>query len=78
MPYWMSTKSPPNLYRPYRTPELDAYIRETAGVDPAILGRDLGMQTSRVRAYQRLLGVRAIAGHTKRRPTSRAIIVAGG
>lgn len=64
----MSTKAPVHMFRPaYQTPELDAYLRETAAIDPSILAQDLGISAPIIRAYQRKLGVRPITGNPPRR-----------
>lgn len=70
--YWTSTKSPRRMYRPpYHTPERDEIIRETAGVDPAMLVDDLKMTTPQIRAYQRALGVRKITSNKDYRSKKR-------
>ncbi len=62
--WWMSTKSKPNMFRPaYQTDELDAFLRQNRGVDPALLGAELGMSADRVMAYQRKIGLRRITGN---------------
>jgi hypothetical protein len=59
--YWTNTKANPRMFRPsYQTPEMDKHIRETVGIDPAILAAELGWHEGQVLAYQRQLGVRRI------------------
>lgn len=66
--WWMSTKSPMTMFRPsYQTQELDAFLRDTVGIDPALIGIDAGMSANRVEAYQRQLGLRKITGNAPRR-----------
>jgi hypothetical protein len=68
MDYWLSTRTPARAFRPsYQTVELDAFIRETAGVDPSILAQEIGLASPFVRAYQRQLGVRKIGGNPPRK-----------
>lgn len=64
MEYWISTKSPAKMFRPARqTPELDAYFRETWGIDPAMLSAEIGMSIAHIKSYQRSLGLRATAAN---------------
>lgn len=66
--WWTTTKARPDIFRPaYHTPENDALIRETAGVDPSILVSDLHMSAPQIQAYQRKLGVRKITGNEPRK-----------
>jgi hypothetical protein len=62
--YWMSTKSPNAMFRPsYQNAENDALIRETVGIDPAILVADLHLSAGHIRTYQRKLGLRKFTGN---------------
>lgn len=66
--YWLSTKSRPDIFRPaYQNAENDKVIRETVGIDSALVANDLGINTFQVQAYQRKLGVRKITGNSPRR-----------
>lgn len=66
--WWTSTKSPASMFRPaYQTKAMDAFLRETVGIDPAVLAIDAGMSANRVEAYQRQLGLRKITGNAPRR-----------
>lgn len=68
--YWSSTLAPRHLFkRAYESPELAAHIRDNSFVDPAILAADLRVEhlnPQAVEAYQRRLGVRAIAENNPR------------
>ncbi len=68
MNYWSSTKAPLHALQPrsYHTPERDKLLRETAGVDPAMLVTETGLSEAVIRAYQRRLGVRALTGNKPR------------
>lgn len=67
--FWMSTKSPAGMFRPaYQTGEMDEFLRETAGVDAAILSADLGICRAHVEACQRRIGLRKITGNHRRKP----------
>lgn len=66
--WWASTKSPRDMFRPdYQNVENDRIIRESTGVDPALLAADLGVSEVHIRAYQRRLGVREITGNPPRK-----------
>lgn len=65
--WWTTTKAPRDIFKPaYQNPETDAFLRETVGVDPALLAADLGVSEIQVRAYQRRLGVRPLTGNKPR------------
>jgi hypothetical protein len=67
--WWMSTKSPATLFRPsYQTDELEDFLRENAGVEPALLAADTGVGRNHIRACQRRLGLRKITGNKPRKP----------
>ncbi len=56
----------PDLYEPklaYRTPARDAHLRANVGIDPVLLGLDLGLHPTTIRRYQRILGLRLCVGH---------------
>jgi hypothetical protein len=57
--WWMSTRSPRTIFR--KSQEVDTIIRETAGIDPAILGAETGLSQLVVKARQRQLGQRRFA-----------------
>ena len=60
--YWMSTLSPQKMFRPERlTTELEASLREHAGIDSAQIALTLGIFDNEVRSYQRYLGLRTIS-----------------
>jgi hypothetical protein len=62
MDYWMSTKSPREIFRPAGlTVEIEAKLRELDGICSAIIAADLGLPEGLVQAYQRRLGLRAIS-----------------
>ena len=62
MIYWSSTKSPVHLFkREYECEETAKHVIENACVDPSILVADLGINHMAIKAYQRRLGVRALA-----------------
>ncbi len=62
--YWLSTLSPKDMHKAsYQTPQLDAYIIETQGVDPSLLSAETGLPRHHVMAYQRRLGVRQFTGN---------------
>lgn len=66
MIYWSNTKSPVHLFKKdYECPEAARHVTENACVDPSMLAADLGLNTYAVKAYQRRLGVRAIASWKK-------------
>lgn len=50
----------------YRTAQLDAFMRDTIGIDPAILTLETGLSAARIQAYQRQLGLRAITGNKRK------------
>jgi hypothetical protein len=57
--YWLSTKSPPNIFRlGYHSAEAAAFLRANNSIDAAILAEQLGMGIDQVKAYQRRLGLR--------------------
>ena len=59
------------MFRPvYQNGDLDAYLREHVGIDPAILAADLGISRRHVEAYQRKLGLRKITGNHRKKPKS--------
>lgn len=65
--WWMSTRSPAGMFRPaYQNGELDAYLREHAGIDAAILAAETGLPPSHIRAFQRKLGLRKITGTARK------------
>lgn len=67
--YWLSTKSPSGIFRAaYQTKERDTFLRETVGVDSAILAQEMGLGRNRVEAYQRKLGLRKITGNVPKVP----------
>jgi hypothetical protein len=43
---------------PYKNSERDKYLRETVGIDPAILAAELGVSARFVEQRQRQLGLR--------------------
>jgi hypothetical protein len=66
--WWTTTKAHPDIFRPaYQNAENDAFIRETVGIDSALLANDLGISAVHVQAYQRKLGVRKITGNEPRK-----------
>lgn len=59
--YWLSTKSPRQMFRPeYQDAKTATFLRENKGIDAALLANDLGVNAPCVRAYQRKLGLRKI------------------
>lgn len=67
--YWLSTRSPPSMFRPdYQTPELAEQLRAATGVDPSVIAVEVGVCAPRVRAFQRKLGLRKITGNHRRKP----------
>jgi hypothetical protein len=60
--YWTSTKSPLHMWRPeYQTAELAQHLRDTVGIDPAILAADLkGVSEPQIKSFQRRLGLRKL------------------
>jgi hypothetical protein len=60
--YWQSTKSPVHLFpRSYESAEVAKYLTENSFIDAALLAKDVGIQPTRVAAYQRRLGVRKLS-----------------
>lgn len=47
--------------RNYETPDLEKFLRDNQGIDVAILAAEIGIQESKLVAYQRRLGLRKIA-----------------
>lgn len=82
--YWTSTKAPRHLFkREYESPEAAAIVIENACVDPSILVADVGLNQMTIKAYQRRLGVRAVAENNpprkqtwggRRRGTTNALV----
>lgn len=65
--WWTTTKASRDIFRPaYQNPENDRLIRETVGIDPALLVSDLHISVPQIQAYQRKLGVRKITGNAPR------------
>ena len=72
MNYWSSTKSPVHLFRmSYETPEKEAFLRENFCIDASMLAFDIHLNPQVVRAYQRRLGLRAIAPNNPGYPVKR-------
>lgn len=62
--YWTNTKSPTHLYAcDYQSLETEIYLRENHFLDPAILALELGIPSHWIKAYQRRLGLRPLAGN---------------
>ncbi len=62
--YWASTKAPRDIF-PIKnlTPDLERKLRESAGVDPAILAGELGLCPGHIMSFQRKLGLRKLTGN---------------
>lgn len=70
--WWTTTKAPRGIFKPaYQNPETDAFLRETVGVDAAILVADLHINASQIHAYQRRLGIRKLTGNAPRKTRPR-------
>jgi hypothetical protein len=60
--WWMSTLSKMQFRESsYETPENEKHLRESQGIDSALLAADLGISPLHVEAYQRKLGLRPLA-----------------
>lgn len=68
--FWISTKSPMNMFRgaSYQTDDLAVHLRDAAGVDPSIIAADTGVSEHCIRAYQRKLGLRKCTPNNPRYP----------
>lgn len=61
--YWISTKTNPKIFKQSKlTPEIEAYLRSSIGVDPAIMSLDLKLSAQHIMSFQRQLGLRKISG----------------
>lgn len=68
MNYWISTKSNPMMFRTASlTPAIEAHLRASIGVDPAILSAELHISAQHIMAFQRKLGLRKITGTIRKR-----------
>lgn len=66
--YWMSTKSKMEFRRPsYCTPQLDALLRGSVGVDIALIALDAKLSPLHVRSYQQQLRLRPMTSHLTKR-----------
>jgi hypothetical protein len=65
--YWVSTKAHPDIFRErHMTREIEAGLRERDGLETSLIAAELGINSRRVRAYQRRLGLRKFTGNKRK------------